>query len=139
MMRRCYDQTNKQYDGYGGRGIAVCDEWRGEGGLAQFINDMGPRPPGRSIERIDNNGPYCKANCRWATRKEQQRNMRNSRIVTYNGRSGTLRDWAVWLGIDAATIHYRLKVGKPLSAALSSELFATYRDKPTRSSAARNR
>lgn len=126
MLDRCYDKTNKQWDDYGGRGITVCDEWRGPNGLAQFVADMVTCPPGHSIDRIDNDGPYCKANCRWATRKQQQRNMRNSRLVTYEGRTGTIRDWAAWLGISAGTIDYRLKVGRPLEVALSSRRFATY-------------
>ena len=126
MNDRCYDQTNKQWDAYGGRGIAVCDEWRYPDGLPQFIADMGECPPGRSIERIDNDGNYCKTNCRWATRKEQQRNRRDSCIITHKGRSGTIGDWAGWLGISAQTIFYRLKTGKPLDVALSSAKFATY-------------
>lgn len=126
MNDRCYDPTNKQWDDYGGRGITVCDEWRYPKGLAQFIADMGECPPGHSIERIDNDGNYCKTNCRWATRKQQQRNRRDSCIITYNGRSGTISDWAGWLGVSANTILYRLKTGKPISVVLSSAKFATY-------------
>ena len=129
MLDRCYDATNKQWPDYGGRGIRVCDEWRGANGLAQFVKDMVSCPPGHWIERIDNGGPYCKANCRWATRREQQRNRRNSQIIAYEGRSGTLGDWSSWLGISAQTIAYRLKVGRPLSVALSPERFATYGSK----------
>jgi hypothetical protein len=134
MVDRCYDTTNKQYAGYGGRGIAVCDEWRGPNGLAQFVADMVARPPGHSIERIDNDGPYCKLNCRWATRKEQQRNMRVTRIITHSGQSGTIGDWAQWLGISSGTIWYRLKTGQSLDAALSPKKFASYRGKATKSS-----
>ena len=129
MIDRCYDKTNAQWDGYGGRGITVCDEWRGSTGLARFIADMGECPPGHSIDRIDNDGHYHKDNCRWSTRKEQQRNMRNSRIITHNGRTGNLSDWARWLGISPATIMYRLKMGRPLAVALSPERFATYGEK----------
>jgi hypothetical protein len=129
MLDRCNDTTNRQYADYGGRGITVCEEWQGPTGLAQFVSDMGECPPGRSIERIDNDGPYCKSNCRWATRSEQQRNRRDSLIITYNGRSGTVSDWARWVGISTGTILYRLKVGRPLNVALSPERFATYGNK----------
>jgi hypothetical protein len=129
MLDRCYDETNKQWVDYGGRGITVCDEWRGTSGLAQFVADMVACPPGHSIDRIDNDGPYCKVNCRWATRKQQQRNMRNSQIITHAGRTGTIGDWSEWLGISANTIAYRLKVGRPLDIALSPKRFATYGSK----------
>jgi hypothetical protein len=129
MLHRCYDKTNKQWADYGGRGITVCDEWHGQTGLAQFVADMVACPPGHSIDRIDNDGSYSKGNCRWATRKEQQRNMRNSRLITYNGRTGTVRDWSNWTGIAHGTIDYRLKIGRPLNIALSPKRFATYGSK----------
>ena len=94
MLDRCYDKTNKQFAGYGGRGIRVCDEWRGPNGLAQFVADMVACPAGHSIDRIDNDGDYCKENCRWATRKEQQRNLRRSITITHDGRTGSISDWA---------------------------------------------
>lgn len=129
MLDRCYDKTNKQWEDYGGRGITVCDEWRGPSGLQRFVADMVACPPGYSIDRIDNDGPYSKDNCRWSTRKEQQRNRRDSRVITHAGRTGTIRDWAKWLGIRPSTIDYRLKVGRPLEIALSPKRFATYGDK----------
>jgi hypothetical protein len=118
MLDRCYDTTNRQYAGYGGRGIKVCDEWRGPNGLAQFVADMVACHPGHSIDRIDNDGDYSKVNCRWATRKEQQRNLRSSRIITHNGRAGTIGDWAEWTGIAANTIAYRFQVGHPIDVVL---------------------
>jgi hypothetical protein len=129
MLDRCYDQTNKQYLDYGGRGVTVCDEWRGPDGMARFVADMGDCPPAHSIDRIDNNQPYSKANCRWATRSQQQRNRRNTRIIEYEGRSGTIGDWAKWLGISINTIAYRLQVGRPLGVVLSQQRFATYGQK----------
>jgi hypothetical protein len=80
MWRRCTDPRQAGYKNYGGRGITVCERWRD---FAAFYSDMGPRPEGLMLERVDNDGGYSPENCRWATRLEQNRNRRQPRLSTH--------------------------------------------------------
>jgi len=113
MMCRCYTRTSSNYDDYMGRGITVCDEWRGRTGFAQFLSDMGPMPfPDAQIERIDNDGPYCKSNCKWATIKEQSRNRRSTIKVSHNGITMCLKDWCKILGKNYSTVQVHVWRGR---------------------------
>lgn len=82
MKVRCTRSEDKQFKNYGGRGISVCERWLL---FANFLTDMGERPKGTTLDRIDVNGNYEPGNCRWADIKTQRRNRRDNRIVVYQG------------------------------------------------------
>ena len=108
MVRRCTDSNCKSFKNYGGRGIKVSEDWANS--VTNFYRDMGDRPDSFcSVERIDNNGNYCKENCRWATTKEQCNNTRKT--IFYNGECSTsasqrlggpdfLVRWRIYAGWD---------------------------------------
>lgn len=109
MKNRCLNKNLDCYKYYGGRGIKVCDEWKNS--FETFYKDMGDKPKGTNIDRIDNNGNYCKENCRWATRKEQMRNTRRNKMITYRKETMSLAEWAERLSINYPMLWQRLKRG----------------------------
>lgn len=118
MLNRCYVPSNTSYPSYGGRGITVCDRWRD---FKAFIEDMGEAPSSNhSIDRIDSNGNYSPDNCRWATRTEQARNTRTNRLLTYQGETLTMIEWAKRLGVSYHALFARLKNGWSTEEALST-------------------
>lgn len=117
MKARCYRESRKDFHHYGGRGITVCARWRKN--FWAFVADMGERPtPQHTIERINNDGNYEPDNCCWATRAEQNINTRTNRNLTLAGRTQPILHWARELGIDPATLRYRLRHW-PIEKALS--------------------
>lgn len=82
MLERCRNPRHIRYRYYGGRGIKVCKRWHS---FANFLKDMGERPPGKTLDRRDVDGHYCKRNCRWATRGEQSLNQRHGNPYVYTG------------------------------------------------------
>lgn len=81
MLERCFNPSHISYKRYGGRGITVCDKWRGDNGFINFLEDMGERPGKEySIDRINNDGNYEASNCRWATPREQWMNRSNTKL-----------------------------------------------------------
>lgn len=111
MLQRCYNPSDPKFPRYGGAGVTVCDQWRDS--FPAFLSDMGLRPDGTTIDRIDGKCGYEPGNCRWATPHQQQRNLNNNVWITYQGKTKCLRDWSRQLGIDCTTIRYRLKQGWP--------------------------
>ena len=120
MHRRCYGKYTKAYPHYGGRGIAVCDEWREfepfrDWGLSHGYSDD------LTIDRIDVNGNYCPENCRWATDKEQANNKRNNHFLKFNGEKHTVSEWADRYGVEQRKLFARLQYREwDLKAALES-------------------
>jgi hypothetical protein len=122
MIQRCYNPRVKKYPAYGGRGITVCDRWLGDGGFENYLADMGERPKGMSLDRIDNNGPYAPDNCQWASQSEQCNNRRSNRLITYRGVQKTLTQWARENGLEPALVSDRLSRGWSVSRALSTPM-----------------
>lgn len=110
MKQRCINKNGRGYKNYGGRGIKVCDRWLNS--FENFLEDMGERPVKLTLDRIDNDGDYCKENCRWATRTTQNRNSRHCNKLTFNGETLTLREWSEKLDIKVCTLNYRVYVAK---------------------------
>lgn len=119
MHERCYSPNHTFYDYYGGRGIYVCDEWHK---FENFYRDMGEKPQGLSLDRIDNDGPYAPWNCRWATTKEQARNSTLVTLLTWKGKTQSIVEWSEELGINKQTISTRLGRGWSAERALSEPI-----------------
>lgn len=118
MKERCRNKKCKGYKNYGSRGIKVCDRWLNS--FENFYKDMGERPKGKSLDRIDNNGNYTPENCRWATPIEQGNNMRKNRLLTYNGKTLTVTQWSRIIGINNRTIFDRISRRLEIEKILSS-------------------
>ena len=108
MLARCENPNNTNYCRYGARGIRVCERWHK---FANFFADMGPRPVGAQIDRINNDGNYEPGNCRWVTRRQNCNNQRRSRRITFHGRTRTIAEWAQEYGLKRSTLGRRIRDG----------------------------
>lgn len=128
MHTRCYNSKEPSFARYGGRGIAVCEHWHK---FENFYADMGIKPSRHhSLERVDNDGNYCKENCTWATKKEQSRNKRNNLFVTINGNKMVLIDACRKANLSYNAIRARItKLGWSADRALSTPVYRTRRTK----------
>ncbi len=128
MKRRCQSDTTKNWSDYGGRGITICDRWKM---FENFFFDMGEKPEGMTLDRVDNNKGYSPENCRWASRTEQANNRRSNRWITYNGETLTLKQWAEKLGLNYRVIWARLvKSNWPIEKVFSKEKRCFWNIKP---------
>lgn len=108
MRRRCTDPNRRSFHRYGGRGIRVCERWQN---FYAFYEDMGPRPDGHTLDRIDNDGDYEPGNCRWASVVAQNENRINNRMLTFQGRTLCVTAWAKELGVRPQLLFYRISLG----------------------------
>lgn len=113
MLKRCRDGHTR----YGGRGIVVDPRWES---FENFFADMGERPNGHTLDRIDNDGPYALRNCRWALPVTQSNNRGNNRWISHDGRTQTVAQWAREIGVARQTLTNRLNQGWPIEEALST-------------------
>lgn len=119
MRQRCLNPCNDSYHNYGGRGISICSEWES---FEQFLKDMGERPHGLTIDRIDNSKGYFKENCRWTDKKTQLRNKRNNRLVMWEGREVVLSELCERYAIGHQVVTSRLRLGWSIENALMRPL-----------------
>jgi hypothetical protein len=112
MKARCNNPAARWFPYYGGRGIQVCKRWSES--FEAFLSDMGARPDGMTLERVDNGGNYEPLNCRWASRADQMRNTRHTRMLEHNGQVQSMAVWAHKLGIPPSTLRTRLNRGWPM-------------------------
>lgn len=116
MKTRCFNEKDEHWPDYGGRGITVCERW---GEFQNFLADMGERPAGMTLDRIDVNGNYQPGNCRWANQETQASNKRNTVLVEAEGKSQSVSAWAREKGLSPITLHGRLQKGWSIERALN--------------------
>lgn len=105
IKQRCQNPNAVGYEIYGGRGIKLCERWQS---FSAFLADMGERPPGSTIDRIDVEGDYSPGNCRWASKREQANNRRNARRITFEGQTHSVTEWARRHGMSRGVLFHRI-------------------------------
>ena len=125
MKTRCYNKNNKDYKYYGDRGITVCDRWIAS--FKDFLEDMGNRPDGMTLDRIDNNSNYELSNCRWATRNEQNNNRRYNYSIEFRGKKRNAAQIARMIGMTPGALQGRLYSGWSVERAINQPVIANNR------------
>lgn len=118
LKNRCLNKNSPKYNRYGGRGISVCDKWLAS--FVCFLEDVGPRPSSKhQLDRIDNDGDYAPSNCRWALPRQQARNRRSNRLLTYKGETLCVAAMADKYSVDARVLWRRIDLGWSIEEALT--------------------
>ncbi len=118
MKQRCLNKNDKTYPHYGGRGITICEEWIKS--FENFYADMGEMPYGLSLDRINNNGNYCKENCRWASNETQLNNTSRNKLFLYRGELKTCAQICKGINIKQNTVRERIRNGWDIEKALNT-------------------
>ncbi len=131
MKCRCNNKNHHAYHRYGGRGITVCDRWSDKrSGFSSFVSDMGVRPEGLTLDRIDGDKGYYKENCRWATMKEQQNNKCTNRIIEYDNNKINIAQASELTGIPHHIILWRINAGWEVEKALTTPIRKKTKSQP---------
>jgi hypothetical protein len=117
MRRRCLNPEDKSYESYGLRGITVCERWES---FSNFLEDLGDKPSGLTLERRNNELGYSPENCYYASHAQQSRNRRSNVLIEFQGHTRCLTDWAQLCGIKRLTLNARLAAGWPIEKALTA-------------------
>lgn len=128
MMSRCYDPNHEAHGRYAGRGIKVCDRWHD---FRNFRVDMGERPLGLTLERVDNDRGYDPGNCEWRTPKEQANNRRDNVLVSFDGKTKTVSAWAAFIGIPRDSLDRRFRNGWSIERSLTEPIHAEKQNRKT--------
>ena len=127
MNGRCSNPNDKEYKDYGGLGITFAERWDK---FENFLEDMGEQPKGLQIDRIENDGNYCKSNCRWVTPKQNSRNKRNNIFITHNGKKKCISEWSEEFDIRTNVVWMRLELGWSTEKALTTPVRKYKKRKP---------
>lgn len=119
MRQRCNNQNNDSYEQYGGRGITICSSWDS---FEKFLSDMGERPNGTTLERVDNEKGYSRSNCQWSDKKSQQRNRRSNHIIKTKRGEMCISEAAELYGINQSVLGARIRRGWDVEIALTSPI-----------------
>lgn len=128
MKARCYNPKNHAYHRYGGRGITMSKRWLNS--FDNFFDDMGFKPDGYCIDRINNNKGYSKNNCKWVTYKENANNTRRNILININGKNKSIEQISKETGLKIQTILYRYHKGKPIKQIIQKEKLPNQIAKP---------
>ncbi len=120
MKTRCLNPNSNRFHTHGGRGIKICKRWLKS--FENFLNDMGKRPAGMSLERKNNSRNYTPGNCIWATAVQQSNNTRRNVIVKFGGKSLTLMQWSRCLSMPYSCLKRRLQLGWGIRELLKTPL-----------------
>lgn len=124
MWTRCTNPRQASWKNYGGRGITVCERWEK---FEHFFADMGQRPTRQhTIDRRDNDAGYSPDNCRWITRREQNRNRSDNHRLTFRGETKTIAEWSEDVHIEQRTIWWRISSGWSVDRALTTPILKTW-------------